>query len=432
MTLTNSEGSKNHLLIAGTGRAGTSFLVQYLDAVGLDTHLSRHQAPWWSDTANAGFEDLPVVVDDDLPYVVKSPWMGQFIDQILRSDIKIDAVLIPVRDLRDAASSRCILEYSNIYSNAKWMLSMEDTWDEWGVTSGGVVYSIDPVDQERLLAVKFTRLLCALVNADVNMIFLDFPRIIEDAEYLYRKVRDYLPASVDLPAAVTAHQRIVDTGKVRVSKERQAVHDSEASVGGPRDKPNTQSQEQPQRRFDREIGRSEIDLIALRREIARSKAELRDADSAIHRYQEAESRLREAEEQTRGTEERARQAEERARQAEEQIGGAEERARRAAEQKDGAEERARQADERARQAAEQARQTAEQKGGAEERARQAEERARRAVEQTGGAVEHARQTDERYRELQAHSARLEDTIARLRRRTLKGIVRKVFATRQHS
>ena len=34
---------RRHLLIAGTGRAGTSFLVRYLAELGLDTHLGRHR-----------------------------------------------------------------------------------------------------------------------------------------------------------------------------------------------------------------------------------------------------------------------------------------------------------------------------------------------------------------------------------------------------
>ena len=86
----NSGGRRNHLFIAGTGRAGTSFLVQYLHALGLDTHLSRHADPSWSQSANAGLEDLPLTSGkDDLPYVVKSPWLGEIIDQVLSGGVLI-------------------------------------------------------------------------------------------------------------------------------------------------------------------------------------------------------------------------------------------------------------------------------------------------------------------------------------------------------
>jgi hypothetical protein len=202
----------HHLLIAGTGRAGTSFLVRYLDALGLDTHLSRGSDVFWSDAANAGLEDLPLVQErDNLPYVVKSPWIGEFINQILREDeFTIDAVLIPIRDLEDAASSRVILELQNIYEKSNWMLSMDQTWDEWGVTPGGVVYSLDPVDQERLLAVKFVRLIQSLVRANVKLVLLDFPRIVEDPVYLFSKLSDLLPAGIDVQLAMEAHQRVAD------------------------------------------------------------------------------------------------------------------------------------------------------------------------------------------------------------------------------
>jgi hypothetical protein len=87
----------HHILIAGTGRSGTSFLVRYLDALGLDTRMSREGDLWWSESANAGLEDLPLAQNlNNLPYVIKSPWIGEFIEQLLREDrFKIDAVIVP-------------------------------------------------------------------------------------------------------------------------------------------------------------------------------------------------------------------------------------------------------------------------------------------------------------------------------------------------
>ncbi|HQT89438.1 MAG TPA: hypothetical protein PK677_12925, partial [Acidiphilium sp.] len=66
----------HHLLIAGTGRSGTSFLVKYLDALGFATHFSRFGTySSWDEAANAGAENLPLpALDPDMPYVVKSPW----------------------------------------------------------------------------------------------------------------------------------------------------------------------------------------------------------------------------------------------------------------------------------------------------------------------------------------------------------------------
>jgi hypothetical protein len=72
---------ERHLVIAGTGRAGTSFLVRYLTELGLDTTLARNgDRAGWDSEANAGLESL-LVSGNDLPYVVKSPWIGEYVEQ---------------------------------------------------------------------------------------------------------------------------------------------------------------------------------------------------------------------------------------------------------------------------------------------------------------------------------------------------------------
>lgn len=48
--------------IAGTCRASTGFLVRWLAAAGLRTHIAAHDTSMWDDDANAGLEDLPVVL----------------------------------------------------------------------------------------------------------------------------------------------------------------------------------------------------------------------------------------------------------------------------------------------------------------------------------------------------------------------------------
>src|ERR1700760_617130 len=104
---------RRHLLIAGTGRAGTSFLVRYLAELGLDMHLGRRgESPAWDEDANAGLEDAPFLTPDpDLPYVIKCPGLYNFIDDVLTDRTFIpDAVIIPVRDLAEAVTSRCVVQ----------------------------------------------------------------------------------------------------------------------------------------------------------------------------------------------------------------------------------------------------------------------------------------------------------------------------------
>jgi hypothetical protein len=375
------DNRRSHLLIAGTGRAGTSCLVQYLHALGLDTHLSRHTDPQWSASAKAGLEDMPLIgSQDDLPYVVKSPWIGEFVDQVIRENkFVIDGVLIPIRDLRDAAASRVIVELSNIYETSNGMSSFDNMWDNWAVTPGGIVYSLDVVDQERLLAVKFARLVQVLVKRDIRLIFLDFPRIVEDAQYLYYKLRDYIPVSVDLATAVAAHRRVANQEDVRVTKEREAARVSPTPTS--HDEPSLQSSRPPDDR--REFLRHEIDLVALRREIARHKKELRDLNNAALQLADAQSRanvlnvrLGEAQSQVTDLDQHLRDAQ-------------------------------------------------SQVTELDQRVREFQSQACESSERLCEAQSQVADLDKRLSEARSYNDRLEQTVARLRARSLKGIFRKL-------
>lgn len=153
-----AEIPSHHLLIAGTGRAGTSFLVRYLTALGLDTNLTRNgERAHWDNRANAGLEDQLLPDPSQLPYVVKSPWTYQFIEELLGSGkVRLDAVVLPMRNLVESAASRSTVQMQAMHHDLSWIGTLERTWEEFGHASGGIVYSLNPVDQARLLASAFT------------------------------------------------------------------------------------------------------------------------------------------------------------------------------------------------------------------------------------------------------------------------------------
>lgn len=196
------------------------------------------------------------------------------------------------------------------------MLSFDDLWDEWALTPGGIIYSLDAIDQERLLAVKFARLVQALVKRDIRLIFLDFPRIVEDAEYLFHKLKDFLPATVDLAAAVETHTRIANKEGVRVSRERAAVHDFQA----PKAKSEqTEGRASPPPDEWRDFARRELELIALRREIARQKEMLGDVSNSAATITKAQSRIDELTELLRVSQHQISEANERLMEAQSQV-----------------------------------------------------------------------------------------------------------------
>jgi len=246
---------KNHLLVAGTGRAGTSLLVRYLDALGLETHITKAdgQTVLFED-ANAGLEDLILHGGENLPYVVKSPWLYQFADEVLENkDIKLDGVIIPIRNLVEAASSRTILELQNLHRTQEWMADESKTWDAWGSAPGGTVFSLNPLDQARLLAVGFHQLLDKLTNAGVPIYLLAFPRFTRDPEYLFSVLRGCLPASVNFDQVKLVSESIVEPEKVRVG--------SEMASQFPVSVPAQSADEYP--------SLEQLDNVALRREIRR-------------------------------------------------------------------------------------------------------------------------------------------------------------------
>ena len=220
-------GTKRHLLIAGTGRTGTSFLVRYLTRLGLDTHLSRlGPDAFWNDAANAGLEDMPLPDAADLPYVIKSPWSYQSIHEVLESGTLVfDAVVLPMRDLTEAAASRTIVEKRAIHEANPWMADLDRIWETYGHTPGGLVYSLNPIDQARLLAVGFHQLLECLVRHEVPVILLSFPRLIEDADYLHAKLTAVFPDGVTMGTARAAHAATAEPEQVRVGREMRGSGD---------------------------------------------------------------------------------------------------------------------------------------------------------------------------------------------------------------
>jgi hypothetical protein len=86
-----------HLLIAGTGRSGTSFLVRLLHECGLDTEV-RRGGTWFPD-AQAGLE-TDALAEGPFPYVIKSAWSHEYLREVLAArNIIADGLVVPIRNL---------------------------------------------------------------------------------------------------------------------------------------------------------------------------------------------------------------------------------------------------------------------------------------------------------------------------------------------
>ena len=205
--------SSNHIVIAGTGRSGTTFLVEFLAACGLDTGAT---ATAWDARARAGLEHALDADGIDLPYVVKDAWLWVYCEHIDLTRRRIDALVVPVRDLTEAAASRVLQERAAIAETA-WI--DRDGLGVYAQTAGGVVYSLSVTDQSRILAVGFHRLLHWAVRNDITTVLLDFPRIVEDPEYLVSRLAPVLAGRVDQARALAAHAQVADQAAARVGTE---------------------------------------------------------------------------------------------------------------------------------------------------------------------------------------------------------------------
>ena len=270
---------RHHLLIGGTGRAGTTFLVKYLAACGLETHLAKHPDALVDENANAGLEDSPFG-DVDQAYVLKSPWMYEYVDRLLADrNISLDGVIIPMRGLVEAATSRVLNELRARYANEALPDDLT-LWESWGTTAGGVTYSLNPIDQARLLALGFHELMNALVRHDIPVVLLDFPRFIDDADYLHRKLQPLLGVRVGHAEALEAHRALVDPAKVRVGRELA----EDAAACTPADVVTEAGLQRPALAFP---PHAVLDRVALKRELDRIRER---AAQCAWQLAEAESR----------------------------------------------------------------------------------------------------------------------------------------------
>ncbi len=170
-----------HVLIGGTGRAGTTLLVQFFSALGLDTGFTPEQALHEVDPfSKAGLERW--LSEERRPYIIKNPRLVDEIEEALNSGgISIDAAIIPMRDLFSAAESR-----REVYRGAekRGAVALAQPGTLWKTTKAH--------NQEAVLAVQFYCFLHPLVRHQVPIYFLDFPRFAGDPDYLIQSLAPFL------------------------------------------------------------------------------------------------------------------------------------------------------------------------------------------------------------------------------------------------
>ncbi len=180
--------SGGHLIITGTGRAGTTLLVQVLTHLGFDTGYTPQAAMRKVDPiSHAGLEPgLDTMAD--WPYVVKKPLLSLRLPKLVGSGaLKVRSVIVPVRRLDAAAASRRRAAEAGAARGGEWLLRPGQT-------------------QEQALLEVNHALMCSLAELGLPHVLLAFPRHAEDAAYAFRQLAPILvPHGVTEAEFAAAH-----------------------------------------------------------------------------------------------------------------------------------------------------------------------------------------------------------------------------------
>ena len=164
------------IVITGTGRAGTTLLVQILDELGLDTGLAEGKLSAYGPTARAGFESR--IDDPDAPTVVKDMTLGfRFREVLDHCDVAIGHVLLPDRRLDIAAASRV---RAAGYGSRPFR-------------RGALTGTLRATEQEEVLAGMRAEIVAVLEERGIPHTFIDFPRFATDATYTHDRLRPVVP-----------------------------------------------------------------------------------------------------------------------------------------------------------------------------------------------------------------------------------------------
>jgi hypothetical protein len=204
-----TSSAAGHILVGGTGRAGTTLLVQWFTAMGFDTGFSLEEALSRTDPiSHGGLEHSlgrTLGAGKPLPYVAKSPWFGKKLgDYLDAGDLRVKAAIVPIRDLHDAAESR--RQVSERASEA----GADPLKHPGGILGAGRAGRSAARKQEQQLARRFYELIATLVAHDVPTYFLRFPEFARGRQDLYDALGPLLAAhGVTRDEAATALGRVL-------------------------------------------------------------------------------------------------------------------------------------------------------------------------------------------------------------------------------
>ena len=185
--------SDANVIIAGTGRAGTTLLVALLSDLGLDTGFR----PGVRMDGSGGLERDPS--KGEMPRIVKSPGLSTRLGKLLDDQVvKVEHVIIPIRDLDVAAASRVRVAGYGRFLGVR----------------GGFTGTRSARRQKRVLEAMLADLDWTIARYDLEHTFLEFPRFAHDWQYLYDKL-GFLDPALTVDEFRVAVEKRYDPNEIR-------------------------------------------------------------------------------------------------------------------------------------------------------------------------------------------------------------------------
>ena len=190
---------KHHIAISGTGRAGTTFLMQLFTELGLNTGFAKTSINNLPTQSYGGLERS--IYDPNAGYIVKDPHICDYMADIVRNEaITIDHLIVPIRALNHAAESRRRVQALGCADGSLWGTN-----------------SMQEGAQEQVLANKLYGLLLAAAGAHIPVTLLQFPRLALDADYLFTKLAFMLEATISQKDFAETFALVADSSKIHLT-----------------------------------------------------------------------------------------------------------------------------------------------------------------------------------------------------------------------
>ena len=153
-------------LITGTGRAGTTFLVRLLTLCGLPTGYEKQQIidnRIVNQNCNSGLEDV-------IPNAKINKDPGMIFNERVLQIKNYELIILPVRSYEEAALSR----------------------EKIGLNkAGGLFCAHDLKSQLDAYYKAISNLILYIAKFEIDLLLIDFDKMVTDKEYLYKKLSEY-------------------------------------------------------------------------------------------------------------------------------------------------------------------------------------------------------------------------------------------------